>query len=267
MNNPITLTTDFGVKDPWQGAMKGVILSINPTAKIVDISHSISPRNVLEGAFILSEAYRFFPDGTVHVAVVDPGVGGERAPVLIATEKFSFVGPDNGIFTFALEREKVRSVVKLTREEYFLKEVSGTFHGRDVFAPVAAHVSMGVPSEKFGEPLSTPPVTIDLPRPVEEKGSLLGEVLYVDAFGNLITNIGSDDIARFKGGEGGGGGGRLEVTVKGRTIKGLVKSYSGAVEGDLVALMGSTGKLEIACFMGSASRLLGCGEGEGVELR
>jgi S-adenosylmethionine hydrolase len=155
----ITLTTDFGLKDPWAGIMKGVILSINPGARVVDITHFVTPQNIIEGAFILSQSCPRFPAGTIHVAVVDPGVGGKRNPILVETEGFFLIGPDNGLFSLVLEKERVKRVIRLTRREYFLPDVSTTFHGRDIFAPVAAHLSLGVDPASFGEPLETAPCT------------------------------------------------------------------------------------------------------------
>jgi S-adenosylmethionine hydrolase len=261
----ITLTTDFGLKDPWAGIMKGVILSINPGTRVVDITHLVSPQNVLEGAFILSQACPRFPEGTIHVAVVDPGVGGERNPILIETAGFYLVGPDNGLFTLVIEKEKAKRVIRLTRREYFLEEVSSTFHGRDIFAPVAAHLSLGVDPSSFGEPLKGPPRTIKLPRPIKGEGSVTGEVVYVDTFGNLITNISSRDIVHLKG------AGPVEVIIKGMRIEGISKTYSKGAEREgaqgPIALVGSSNLLEIACFRARASEVLGAGVGERVDMR
>jgi S-adenosylmethionine hydrolase len=224
--NIITLTTDFGLKDPWAAEMKGAILSLNPSARIVDITHVVSPQNVLEGAFVLSRSYSFFPAGTIHVAVVDP------APILVETQDFYLVGPDNGIFTLtldALEEEKIKRTIKLTRKEFFLEEVSATFHGRDIFAPVAAHLSLGADPESFGEPLGAPTRRLKIPRPEKYENSLTGEVIYIDNFGNLITNIGSGDVS--------------------------------------ILIIGSTDFLEIACYMAKASDVIGAGVGERVDVR
>ncbi len=170
MQKIMTLTTDFGLKDPYIGAMKGAILSINPSVLITDITHMISPGNVLEGALVLSEAYKFFPKGTIHVGVVDPGVGGRRLPVLIETDRYSFIGPDNGLFSLAVRKEKVRRVVRLSSRGYFLKKVSSTFHGRDIFGPAAAHLSLGVDPGKFGNAIEPGDLkSVECPRPQKKK--------------------------------------------------------------------------------------------------
>jgi S-adenosylmethionine hydrolase len=261
----LTLTTDFGVKDPWAGIMKGVILSINPAARVIDITHLITPQNVFEGAFILSLSYRYFPSGTIHVAVVDPGVGGERAPILVETEGFYFVGPDNGLFTLALEEEEVKRVFKLTRREYFLEDVSGTFHGRDIFAPVAAHLTLGADPSSFGEPMESPLRTLTVPRTVKGDNTLSGEVIYIDTFGNLITNISPRDIIPLKK------LGAIEVVIKGERIEGISETYSTGAEKEgahapLIAIFGSSNLLEIPCFRAKASEVLGCRVGERVDI-
>jgi S-adenosylmethionine hydrolase len=267
----ITLTTDFGLKDPWAAEMKGVILSINPSARIVDVTHLVSPQNIVEGAFVLSRSFPFFPAGTIHVAVVDPGVGTARAPILVETEDFYLVGPDNGIFTLtldALEEEKIKRVIKLTREEFFLKEVSATFHGRDIFAPVAAHLSLGADPESFGEPLGAPPRRLKISRPEKSENTLTGEVIYIDNFGNLITNIDSGDVSALRE------TGPLEVVIKGVRIEGISETYlTGEIKQGAhgppppVAVIGSTDFLEIACYMAKASDVTGAGVGERVDVR
>jgi len=156
MRKPIiTLLTDFGTEDYYVASMKGVILKINPRCTLIDITHHVSPHDIKEGAFLLANAYSFFPKGTIHLSVVDPGVGGPRNPILIVTTNYFFVGPDNGLFLFALKREKVKKVVALTNQKYFLSQMSTTFHGRDLFAPVAAHLSLGVKPEAFGPELDS----------------------------------------------------------------------------------------------------------------
>ncbi len=253
----ITLTTDFGLKDSYVGEMKGAILSVNAGANIMDITHMVSPQNIIEGALVLSRAYLFYPPGTIHVAVIDPGVGSSRRPILIETEKYFFVGPDNGLFTPVFEKEKVTRVIHLVNSEYFLDEVSNTFHGRDIFGPVAAHLSMGVRPESFGTPVESP-VLLELPSPVRDDMEIRGEVLYIDSFGNLITNIIGKDVVRLAEKA------NVMVTVKGARIRGLSATYSDGVKGDLLALVGSSGYLEIACSSRRASEMLNVREGDSV---
>ncbi len=256
----ITLTTDFGLKDSYLGAMKGAILSINPGAVIIDITHLISPGNIIEGALVLTEAYKFFPKGTVHVGVVDPGVGGRRLPVLIETERYSFVGPDNGLFSIALRKEKVRRVVRLSRKEYFLKEISSTFHGRDIFGPAAAHLSLGVDPGKLGDKIASDGLkTIEMPMPQKKRGLITGEVVYIDSFGSLLTNIRKEDIFKSKG--------ELEADINGFYIRGLKKTYSAVEKGTPVVLVGSSGNLEIAVNSGMAAEVLKAKVGDKVVLR
>lgn len=253
----ITLTTDFGLKDPYQGAMKGAILSINPEVRFVDITHQVRPGNIVEGAFIFFEAYKYFPAGAIHIGVVDPGVGGSRRPVLVQTERFFFIGPDNGIFGLAVKNEKVKKIVHLKEARYFRQEVSNTFHGRDIFGPVAAHLSLGVNPASFG-PEVVSAFDIAFPEPVEKDGAVTGEVVYVDSFGNLITNIEAVHLAAYKG---------VEVSIKGRVIKGLTRTYSAARTDAPIALIGSSGHLEVALNSESAANILGVDTGERVAVR
>lgn len=257
MERIITLTTDFGLKDPYQGAMKGSILSINPDAKITDITHLVPPGAIFEGAFILKEAYSFFPNGTIHVAVVDPGVGGERKPILVETENYFFVGPDNGLLSLALDREKIQRVVLLEEKKYFRNSVSSTFHGRDIFGPVAAHLSMGSDAALFG-PAMKEAKRIEMPPPRKTDSAISGKVIYIDSFGNLITNIRSGDVAD---------GSFVVVEVKGLTLNGLKKTYSSVETGLPLALIGSTNFLEIAVNGGMASKALNIAVGEEVVVR
>lgn len=254
----ITLTTDFGLKDPYQGAMKGAILSVNPKARIFDITHLVSAGGIIEGALIMSAACRFFPAGTIHVGVVDPGVGGFRRAILVETERYVFVGPDNGLLSLALEGENIKRAIELTDKRYFLSEVSNTFHGRDIFGPVAAHLTLGVSPALFGPPFERP-ASVSLPQPSVRGGVVNGVVIYADSFGNLITNIKRDLLGR--------GREDAEVSVKGAVIKGIKKTYSSAPEGALVALFGSSGFLEIAVNNGSAAAKLGAAAQDGVTVR
>lgn len=258
----ITLTTDFGLKDPYLGAMKGAILSVNPAARIVDITHMITPGDIREGALVLKDSYSYFPPGTIHVGVVDPGVGGARRPLLIETERFLFVGPDNGLFSPALEREKVLRVIQLTDKRFFSKTVSPTFHGRDIFGPVAAHLSLGADPSGFGVSVEGIERIEGLAGPEQkrEEGSVAGSVIYVDSYGNLITDIEEGDIESLRSSP-------VEVVIKGRSLDGIVETYSEVEEEALAALIGSSGRLEVAVNLGSAQKLLGAGVGERVVVR
>ncbi len=241
MNPIITLTTDFGLKDYYVGAMKGVIFSINPDARIIDISHEIPAHDVFYGAFTLRNLYRYFPEGTIHVAVVDPGVGGKRKPVVVRADRNIFVGPDNGIFTFIYRESKSVKVVEVTNSQYMLSNVSSTFHGRDIFAPAAAHLSLGVSVEDLGK-RARKPVELPIKEPIVSKNEIIGEFIHEDIFGNLVTNIPSSLL-------------RPEsIFFIGKTVvKGLSKSYVDAPKGKLLAVAGSAGFLELSVNRGRAS--------------
>lgn len=251
----ITLLTDFGQQDAFVGTMRGVILSIQPKAKIVDLTHGIPRQNLSAAAFNLKNSYKFFPKGTVHVVVVDPGVGSKRRVVGVQTNEHYFIAPDNGVLKYIYAEGTVSKVISITNEDFFLKPVSQTFHGRDIFSPVAAHLAKGVPFEKFG------PVINDyeqgrIPEAKRIENSLKGEIIYVDHFGNLITNIPSNEL--------------LDENVpmvslkKDIVIEGLVDSYSQGKNDEAIALIGSSGYLEIAVNLGDASKLLGCREGDEI---
>jgi hypothetical protein len=255
----VTLTTDFGLKGPYVGAMKGALFSANPSVNIADITHSIEPQNVLNAAVILAEACPHFPAGTVHVAVVDPGVGGKRRPIAIETENYVFVGPDNGIFTLTLGREKIKRAVHLTERKYFAGKVSSTFHGRDVFAPVAGRLSLGLDPALLGKEVKRI-AELDMPKPRRERGEIIGRVLYADSFGNLITDIPASCIKPSVAA-------RAVVCVKGTVIAGLSRTYSDAKPGALIALSSSSGFVEIAVNGSSAKAKLGAGPCEPVVVR
>lgn len=258
MKEIITITTDFGLKDPYHGALKGAILSVNPQACLVDITHLISPGAISEGAFVLSQSYRYFPRGTVHLAVVDPGVGSIRRPILIETEDYCFVGPDNGIFSLAIENERVVRVVHLTEGSYFRKDVSSTFHGRDIFGPVAGHLTLGVPTSRFGPEITDPVFTGRKALSLED-GTVSGTVIYVDRYGNLVTDIKAESIAGF--------GAHVEASLKGHLIRGVKRSYSYCESKTPSLIIGSTGLLEIAIDSENASLALGAQAGEKVLVR
>ena len=274
----VTLTTDFGTADGYVGTMKGVILSIAPDAQLVDISHEIAPQNVRQAAYVLYTAYPFFPPHTVHLVVVDPGVGSARRPIALRTPAGYFVGPDNGVFSYVMACEPVEALVELRDPRYRLPQVSHTFHGRDVFAPAAAHLAAGVPITALGPPVLDP---VTFPPPCLEitPEGITGEVLHADRFGNVITSIGrlvwSEDELSFEPAfrKAGGGGwarfkaGEAAIVVAGREIAGVHHTYAEVAPGDVLALVGSEGHLEIAVREGSAARRLGLRSGDRVVLR
>jgi len=274
----VTITTDFGVADGYVGTMKGVILSIAPDAHLVDISHQVAPQNVRQAAYVLYTASPFFPSHTVHLVVVDPGVGSARRPIALRTPAGIFVGPDNGVFSYVMASEPVEAVVELADPRYRLSQVSHTFHGRDVFSPAAAHLAAGVPITDFGPPVSDP-VTFPLPRLEVAAGSITGEVLHADHFGNCVTSIGllgwnGDELLLEPAfGEARGGGQvRFEaaeplVTAAGQEIAGVHRTYAEVEPGEPLALVGSGRHLEIAVREGSAARKLGLRPGDPVVLR
>lgn len=257
----ITLTTDFGLADGYVGTMKGVILGIDPAAAIVDISHDIAPQDVQEAAYVLSAAYPYFPQGAIHLVVVDPGVGSERRAIALRTPQAAFVAPDNGVLSYVVAGEKVEEIVHLTNSRYHLSPVSSTFHGRDIFAPAAAYLARGVPLVELGQPL-TEIVTFPLPRPqFRPDGTIAGQVIHVDRFGNLITSITSKDLADHS---------QLRenvVKIKEQSIQGIVNTYAEVTPGELLALIGSEGHLEISVSGGSASQTLKATVGDEVLLK
>ena len=250
MRTIITLTTDFGTDDGFVGSVKGVILSINPGVSIVDISHTVNPYDILGGAFVLYQAYSYFPENTIHIAVVDPGVGSKRQAIIIETDKHTFVGPDNGIFSLVLKNERPKRIISLTNEEYFSNDVSNTFHGRDIFAPVAARLALGEAVSNVGDELEKIEIA-DWGEPQCMEDRLEGTVLHIDRFGNLITNILTEDILSFSKES------SIQIHVGEKTIKGLSKTYSDGKKGEPIALIGSSNLLEIACNMDSAQKNTG----------
>ncbi|MCJ7578860.1 MAG: SAM-dependent chlorinase/fluorinase [candidate division Zixibacteria bacterium] len=250
----ITLLTDFSTKDGYVGAVKGVIKRINPQAEIVDVTHDIDSYDVLGAAFALNNFYKYFPKGTIHLAVVDPGVGSLREPILIRTKDFLFVGPDNGIFSFIYQREDITDIIIISNKKYFLAEPSGTFHARDIFAPVAAYLSLGIKIDEFGSPAKEC-VKFIISKPEAKGRSLKGEVIHIDRFGNLITNIPADLLENKR---------NAEIIVGKRKIKGISRSYFEIKETcserseskRLGALIGSSNFLELAVNQGSAQKLL-----------
>ena len=252
--NLITLTTDFGTADWFVGTMKGVIAGANPGARVIDLTHGIAPGDIRAGAFALMASCHFFPKGTVHLAVVDPGVGSARRAVAVKTADYFFVGPDNGVLSWALARQKVRAIHLLEKAQYFLKPVSRTFHGRDIFAPVAAHLSRRVALEKLG-PALPEYLCLPWPEPRRTRGGIEGEIVCIDRFGNCITNLDGGLIEQ--------AGGSASVLLGRRRLP-LVSFYQAVAPGKPVAVIGSTGFLEIAVNGGSAARRLKLKAGSAV---
>lgn len=252
------MLTDFGTTDPYVGIMKGVILSLNRSARIADLTHGIPHGDIRAGALALVSAATWFPPGTVHLAVVDPGVGGSRKAVAVETERYVFVGPDNGLLAPAAAMDRVKRVVEISNPVYLLDRISSTFHGRDVFAPAAARISGGLDPGKLGPGLDEW-TDLAMPEPVRGRGHVTGEVVHVDGFGNLVTNIAEQDLPA--------GPEKCEVAIKGMVIEGISSTYSDAEQGEVLALVESTGRLEVARSMGSAARAVGAGVGEAVTVR
>jgi S-adenosylmethionine hydrolase len=249
LNPIITLTTDFGAADWFVGVLKGVLLGLNSSLRIIDLTHEIPAGDVKAGAFAVMAGCQFFPKGTIHVAVVDPGVGSQRRAIAVETKHYFFLGPDNGVLSWALKRERVKRVVVLDNEAYFRRPVSYTFHGRDIFAPVAAHLSRGVSITKLGPELADFQ-RLNWPDPILSAGAVLGEVLYVDRFGNALTNI-EPDLLKMLGSR------RFRVRVGRRPAFPVADYYQAVRRGQPIAVLGSSGFLEIAVNGGSAARRLG----------
>jgi S-adenosyl-L-methionine hydrolase (adenosine-forming) len=255
----ITLTTDFGARDWFVGTMKGVVLGINPRAAIVDITHEIPPGDIRAGAFALMAGYRYFPRGTVHVVVVDPGVGGQRRAIAMHTADYFFVGPDNGVLSWTLGREKIKAIRQLENPKYFLKSISHTFHGRDIFAPVAAHLSRGLPLQRLGHELKDF-IRLPWPKPAKQRNEIRGEIVHIDRFGNAITNIETGLIPNRR---------KIICETAGKwKVSCFFAAFYGAVPANSpVAVIGSSGFLEIAVNGGSAAQRFGLKTGGMVIVR
>ena len=255
----ISLTTDFGLTDWFVGTMKGVIASLAPRAKVIDLTHDVPAGDIRAGAFALAAGCRFFPKGTVHVAVVDPGVGTARRAIAVRTVDYVFVGPDNGVLCRALANERVEAVHLLENRAYFLPTISRTFHGRDIFAPAAAHLSRGLSMRKLG-PAVDDTVPLPWPEPRLKRGAIEGEVLYLDRFGNAITNVGAQALL-------GLGTGAKQVFLKHRLLCLVADGYQAVPTGEPVAVAGSSGFVEIAINQGRAADRLGLEVGSLIEVR
>jgi len=258
----ITLTTDFGTNDHFVGAMKGVILEIVPDAQIVDICHAVQAFDVLDGALTISQAYSYFPNRTVHVVVVDPGVGTARRPIVASCDKYHFVAPDNGVLSLVYAKEERMHVRHITSEHYFLQPVSNTFHARDIFAPVAAYLAKEVDSLKFGDEIDDY-TKFSAPKPkAVDANRLRGVVLKVDRFGNLVTNVTPQDApALFAAGARG-----FKIIVGKSEITEIHSTFAEGAPGEVFGILGSMGFLEIAANRGAAAQLAGAGKGTDVTI-
>jgi len=269
----ITLITDFGLDDGYVGAMKGVILSIAPHATIVDISHAVPAQDVRSAAWILYTAYYTFPRSTVHCVVVDPGVGSQRRAIALQAGAYTFVAPDNGLLSYVLAHEPLHMAVELTHPRFHHHPVSHTFHGRDIFAPVAAHIVQGTPLDELGPPIDQP-VTWPLRHPERDaEGALLGHVIHTDHFGNCITDLqmrSEKDNVYLVSPPGGGSEPlaiprcQVQIKVGGCSLQGISRTYSDGPSGEPLALVGSSGHLEIALVGGSAAQALDLRVGDSI---
>ncbi|EDP74097.1 SAM-dependent chlorinase/fluorinase [Hydrogenivirga sp. 128-5-R1-1] len=249
----IALLTDFGLKDGFVGTVKGVIKSINPLVDIIDISHDINSFDILEGALILRASYRYFPKYTIFTVVVDPGVGSSRNAIIVKTENYVFVAPDNGILSLVLKEEKIEKIIKIENENFLLPRDNNTFHGRDIFAPVSANISKGVPLEEFGTPLKNIK-KINFPEAEYKKNVIEGQIIKFDKFGNAITNI--ESISGFK-----------EGYVSDNKIDGIVNSFLEGDEGKLYLIKGSFGYYELSTPLSSAKDMFNLKKGDKVIIK
>lgn len=253
----ITLLTDFGTRDPYVAAMKGTILKICADAKIVDISHEVPKFDIKHAAFLLMQTTKYFPEGTIHVVVVDPGVGTGRRRIIIETKNNFLIGPDNGVLIPAAERDGISQIIEIENTKYMLSEVSKTFEGRDVFAPVAAHLASSIPLESFGNLIENV-AKHPFPSPKVSKGGIYGEVIHIDGFGNLITNMSKNHLGAkdIKFGE------AITVSINDRTYKiPFLRTYGDSRKGEYLAIIGSSDFLEISINQGNAASDLGVGVG------
>jgi S-adenosylmethionine hydrolase len=256
----ITLTTDFGLKDPYMAEMKAVILEISPKATIIDITHEIEKFNIRMGAYVLASASPYFPAGTIHVAVIDPGVGTKRTPILIQTKKSYYIGPDNGVLALAAKNQSVEHIYEISNRKLVLPRISNTFHGRDVFAPAAAHLANGMLPANFG-PETNNIVMPEFAKILKRKNLLVGEVLHVDDFGNVITNFGETELNQIRT--------KTAVNFKLKSVKlrlKLCKAYADVKPHETLAIMGSHNFLEISVNQGNAAETFKIRGGDKITL-
>lgn len=255
----ITLTTDFGDADYYVPALKGVLRTLNPIAELIDITHQVPPQDVFTAAFTLLCCYREFPRWTIHIVVVDPGVGSRRRPILVMTDNYYFIGPDNGVFSYVYEHEVVNRVVHLNVEHYYKMPVSNTFHGRDIFAPCAAALSKGVEWKAMGEEISDP-VRFNVPTPVVNENQIRGVVVHVDRYGNIVTNITENELAQEMAMA------NIRIRLGKHETSKLLTHFAEAGPNELFAYFGSAGFLELAVPRQSAARLVEARRGVEVEI-
>ena len=260
----ITLLTDFGMGAEYAGLMKGVILSINPSAAIVDITHQIDRQDIAQAAFTICSSYEYFPDGTVHLIVVDPGVGSERSLLALEMKKQFFIAPDNGVLTLLFNKRKPTALIRIANTKYFLASVSQTFHGRDIIAPVGAHLSVGLDIIKLGDKICLKDAVYldNLCAHFSEDGELVGKIVTVDDFGNLITNIDFNKIEKLHR----AGQELIQIKIGSHVIRGLSETYTSVQSSISLALIGSRGYLEIAVNKGNAARVLNVEKGAEVRV-
>jgi S-adenosylmethionine hydrolase len=262
----ITLITDFGIEDAYVGVMKGVALSINSSATFVDITHHVNPQDIVQAAYLIKSSYKYFPEGTVHMIVVDPGVGSERPIIALEMKGQFFLAPDNGVLTLLMDEGKIDSLARVENKRFFLKTISQTFHGRDIFAPVSANISKGIKIKELGPPLDRQElVHLTIQKPYTSKqGELVGTVVSIDHFGNITTNIDEPCLKKFyitnqvK---------KLEIFIGKNRIKGLSNSYSSVKRHHPLAIIGSFGYLEIALNQGNAGRYFEAKKGDTIFIK
>lgn len=257
MNPIITLTTDFGTRDPYVSAMKGVILRINPIINIVDLTHEISPQNIMEANLFLADCCLYFPDGTTHIVVVDPGVGTERAPIVVSAGNQVFVCPDNGLLTMISKKLQIKEARVISNKNFMLEHISSTFHGRDIFAPLAAYLASGRKLKDVGDKLDEIAM-INIPEPIIDKGKITGEIIHIDGFGNLISNIDHNLFKKEK---------KHEILIKDKKLDKINQTYGEKNKNELLALIGSSDLLEISVNQGNAANVLGVGIGEKIIIK
>ncbi|MDE1888772.1 MAG: SAM-dependent chlorinase/fluorinase [Planctomycetota bacterium] len=288
----ITLLTDFGYQDAYAGIMKGIIAEINPLANIIDICHNVPPQDIFNGAYLLYTAYKYFPKDTIHVAIVDPGVGSKRDIVCMKTKDYFFLVPNNGILSFIVQEEKPKGIFRVTNNKYFLPTTSNTFHGRDIFAPIAAHLSLGVKPQLLGIKISQLTL-LDIPKPTSKKtGILEGQIIYIDRFGNLITNIKREHLAQYSLNQTQNKDqwsedrsqtsdtlkktskkkiplpcNTIETTIGKKKIRGLSKTYTDAKPGEPLVLFGSAGFLEVSVNQGNAQKYFRVNNGNKIIIK
>ncbi|MDQ1265137.1 MAG: hypothetical protein QG635_287 [Bacteroidota bacterium] len=259
----IAILTDFGISDIYVGVIKGVILNIAPDTNIIDITHEIQPQNIKQAAFLLKDSYTYFPEGTIFLAVVDPGVGSNRKPIAVRTEKYYFIGPDNGVLSFVLEEAKEIDAVKLNNPKYLLDKVCNTFHGRDIFAPAAAHLAAGVPFNDLGSSAASGSLNrFGFIKYYDIKDNLIaGEVVHIDRFGNIISSIDKDFFDYYcKGND-------VVTYINSNEIDGIMQTFSNAAQGDLLVYFGSGSHIEIAARNDNAARILGAKIGDRIYIK